>query len=167
MASSYLREFWAYYTSARPLRLRSTYSVDETRQRLLALNSHKDVHVRFTWWRSELQMVATAHAGVGPRGGSPIIPEVRARLNDDQGCGLLVGELGLYGGVRRFLAIFLAILFFITVMPGAEMGFRAAGLFGIGFVIFMMVCAHRGARADFVVIAKRLAEATGAAVNVA
>jgi hypothetical protein len=106
--------FWRYYGGSRPVRLQSTYSVDEARERLLALNESGDVVVRFTR-PGQLLINATAHAR--PLRGTPIIPVLRGTLTDDGGRARLHGEIALDASVKVFLAFFTGMLVLITVRP--------------------------------------------------
>ena len=148
--------FLAYYTSSRPLYLRSQYPLPETRTRLLDLNARKDVCIRFNR-RGELFMAATAHAR--STRGSPIIPEVRAQFLEDHGRAVLQGTIGLNPGLRFFLTGFLSIVLLFFLIPGAVVS--PAAFLAPPLLFALLGFAYSLARQDFAVIVQRLTEATG------
>lgn len=155
---SHIFAFWRYYTSARPVTAESAYSLEETKERLLALNVTKEVYVRVNR-RNELLLCATAHA-VASRG-SPIIPELRAQLEDEGGRVVLKGQLGLNLGIRLPLAIFLGMLVLLWVMPGGKESFPGAMILAFGIVMGILVFAYAYGIDDVDVIERRLSEAIG------
>ncbi len=153
--SHYVRSLWAYYSSMRPVLLRSAFSADETRERLLQLSAHKDVHVRFTR-RGEVLVAATAHASSGR--GSPIIPWFRGRVIQEGDQVVLRGEIGLDRGLAIGLAMFVVMFVFVLLLNAKHFG---AIVLGLAALVAFIVFAYSIGRGDGDVILQRLTEAAG------
>jgi hypothetical protein len=151
---SSLVRFWRYYGASEPIGLESTWSVDDARARLLALNEQGDVLVRFDR-QGQLLINATAHTR--PIRGTPIIPTLRATLTDAGGRARLNGEIALDAGVKIFLAIFTAMFLFIA--GSGKEAFAGATLLGIGVYIGILIFAYALGSRDTRVITQRLSQA--------
>jgi hypothetical protein len=155
--------FFRYYTVSQPLWVRSAFGAEETKHRLMSLNEHGNVYVKINR-KGEIIMCATRHA-VGR--GTPVIPQIRAILQDEGGAAVLHGEMGLNSGIRAFAAIFLAILLVCEILPGGKEAFPGAVLCVIAFYFLFLIAAYGLGRSDSVVIAQRLGEALGVPVRMA
>lgn len=103
----------------------------------------------------------------GARRRTAVCPEVRARLKDEQGRTLVLGEVGLNAGMRIYLGMFLGILLLFAFLIRGQPG--SLGFMAVVFAIFfgLMASWRSLGGEDFGFLARRLAEATDGTAPVA